>query len=546
MEWWSHLWLNEGYASFTEYLCVDHLFPKFDIWSQFMSFDLFRALELDALHNSHPIEVAVNHPNEVDEIFDAISYCKGASVIRMLYHWLGDDVFRRGMSLYLNRHKYGNAVTEDLWSALADASGKPVALVMTTWTKQKGFPVIAVDLKLDDGQQKLILRQEKFCADGNLPSSEKDALWMVPITMTTHKSRSQIGTLLETRETEVPLDGISTDDFVKVNSEFVGPYRVAYSSQCLKQLTSAVVTKTLSPIDRLNIENDLFALVQSGRKSTSDYLDFLSNYAHEEDLSVWSSINNGLGKLNTLLSHSDLRPKYHKFGRRLLSPIFAKLGWDARPNESHQDGLLRSRVIARLVAFQYVGIITEANNRFEAHIKGIKPIPADLRSAVYKAVASTADGSKFDQLLNEYRKAELHEEKIRIVQSLGSVGTIQKLEQVLEFAMSSEVRAQDAIFVIIAVSLNSLGRDTAWNFFKTNKDELRSRYEGGPLLTRLIKSLAENFASLDKVTEIEQFFEQNSMPGTERTVQQALESVRLNCSWLERDFKGLEQFLSSC
>ena len=94
MEWWTHLWLNEGYASFVEFLCVDHIFPDYDIWTQFVTDMYTRALELDCLKNSHPIEVAVGHPSEVDEIFDEISYNKGASVIRMLHHYIGDEDFR--------------------------------------------------------------------------------------------------------------------------------------------------------------------------------------------------------------------------------------------------------------------------------------------------------------------------------------------------------------------------------------------------------------------------------------------------------------------
>lgn len=145
-----------GYASFVEYLCVDELFPNYHIWTQFVTQTYTRALELDGLHNSHPIEVPVGHPSEVDEIFDDISYSKGASVIRMLHRFLGDEAFRAGMSLYLNRHKFGNTQTEDLWydtlldgfssanpmfvrrAALEEASKKPVGAVMTTWTKQKG------------------------------------------------------------------------------------------------------------------------------------------------------------------------------------------------------------------------------------------------------------------------------------------------------------------------------------------------------------------------------------------------------------------------
>ncbi|KAG8140073.1 hypothetical protein E2320_002801 [Naja naja] len=166
MEWWTHLWLNEGFASWIEYLCVDHCFPEYDIWTQFVSADYTRAQELDALDNSHPIEVNVGHPSEVDEIFDAISYSKGASVIRMLHDYIGDEDFRKGMHLYLTKFQHKNASTEDLWGSLEDASGKPIAAVMNTWTKQMGFPLVYIEGEQQEDNKVLKLVQKKFCASG--------------------------------------------------------------------------------------------------------------------------------------------------------------------------------------------------------------------------------------------------------------------------------------------------------------------------------------------------------------------------------------------
>ena len=99
-------------------------FLKFQ--TQFVSDTLIPALELDALKNSHPIEVEVGHPCEVEEIFDSISYNKGASVIRMLHDYIGNDAFKQGMKHYLTTHSYKNTQTEDLWASLETASGKPV------------------------------------------------------------------------------------------------------------------------------------------------------------------------------------------------------------------------------------------------------------------------------------------------------------------------------------------------------------------------------------------------------------------------------------
>jgi len=186
MEWWTHLWLNEGFASFMENLCTDKLYPDFKVFETFVPGTLIRALELDTLASSHPIEVPVGHPTEVDEIFDIISYNKGASVIRMLYNWIGEDAFKAGMKTYLTKYSYQNTETPQLWAELGEASGQPVQKVMATWTEQMGFPVISVKSRQEGADRIVSLSQTKFTA--GLTSDKADVskyFWNIPITITT-------------------------------------------------------------------------------------------------------------------------------------------------------------------------------------------------------------------------------------------------------------------------------------------------------------------------------------------------------------------------
>ena len=187
------MWLNEGFATWIEYLCVDHCLPELDIWTNFVTSDYCRALELDSLKTSHPIEVQVGPPSEVDEIFDAISYSKGASTIRMLHSYIGDEAFRAGLHNYLDKFKYKNAVTEDLWEALSNASKKPVEEIMELWTKQVGYPCINVSSNINDKNETVLtLTQQRFFSNGSKPTQEESYLWKVPITVITAKSYPNI------------------------------------------------------------------------------------------------------------------------------------------------------------------------------------------------------------------------------------------------------------------------------------------------------------------------------------------------------------------
>jgi puromycin-sensitive aminopeptidase len=167
-----------------EFLCVDKIFPEYCIWEQFVKDYYFEALELDCLRNSHPIQVSVDHPSTISSIFDSISYDKGSSVIRMLNNYLGDDTFKKGMNLYLTRHQYDNAETQDLWAALGEASGKPVSKIMSTWTKQMGFPLITVNKVTQVGDEKVLsLSYDKYWSCPKLKAKGSDFKWIIPLTV---------------------------------------------------------------------------------------------------------------------------------------------------------------------------------------------------------------------------------------------------------------------------------------------------------------------------------------------------------------------------
>ncbi|XP_060534804.1 puromycin-sensitive aminopeptidase [Cylas formicarius] len=544
MEWWTHLWLNEGYASFVEFLCVDYLFPEYDIWTQFVNESYIRALELDGLKNSHPIEVPVGNPSEIDEIFDDISYNKGASVIRMLHHYIGDEDFRKGMHVYLTKHQYKNTFTEDLWQALEEASNKPVGEVMSTWTKQMGFPQVTVSsTPLAGGKGvKLTLTQSKFTADGS-PASD-DYLWMIPVSISTSKNPREeaVSTVLKARTTEITVADVEQTDWVKVNPGTIGFYRTKYPSDMLEKFVPAIRDKTLPPLDRLGLLDDLFAMVKAGHTGTVEILKFLNAFEDETDYNVWSSINNILSRLSQLLGNTEHKPGFDKYQKQLLRKVYERLGWNVRANETHLDTLLRGLVLGRMALLSDKATIEEARARLAKHIAGDEVLPADMRSACYRAVLRAGGQDEYDTLLKLYRSTDLHEEKDRISRSLGAAQDPALLKKVLDFAMSDEVRSQDTVFVIISVSHNAIGRDLTWEFFKSNWDKILERYSGF-LLTRLVKYLTENFATEQKLREVETYFKEHQAPGTERTVQQAVETIQLNVDWLRRDGAAIRDYL---
>src|SRR4051812_48685770 len=144
MDFWDGLWLNEGFATWMSWYSCNKFYPEWKVWETYVTDTLQGAMSLDSLRSSHPIEVPVKRADEVNQIFDAISYSKGSCVIRMVSKYLGEDVFMEGIRQYLKKHAYGNTETGDLWKSLSAASGKDVATIMNIWTKRVGYPVVAV------------------------------------------------------------------------------------------------------------------------------------------------------------------------------------------------------------------------------------------------------------------------------------------------------------------------------------------------------------------------------------------------------------------
>lgn len=545
MEWWTHLWLNEGFASWIEYLCVDNCFPDYDIWTQFTTQDYTRALVSDALLSSHPIEVPVGHPDEIDEIFDLISYCKGSSIIRMLHDFIGDETFRKGMHAYLNKHKYKNTFTEDLWAALGEASGKPIERIMTTWTKQMGFPVLAVSAEQKGTSRVLKITQTKFNANGPLEGDTSS--WMVPISIATsaNPSEAAVKVVLDAASTTVTVENVKPDQWVKLNPGTVGFYRTHYSPEMLESLLPGIRDQSLPARDRLGIITDLFALAKAGQANTVEVLKVMEAYENETNYTVWTEITSNLDVLASLLSATNYGRLLQEFTKNLCSKVYKKVGWTPAEKEGHLDAMLRALILRVLGKNNHKDVVAEARNKFTAHASGGEQISADLRTAVYATVLTHGDEATFDEMLKLFKVQDLHEEKERIMRTLGNVKDEKLIKRVLDFAISDDVRSQDSVFVLGGACGGKLGQELVWKFTQEKWSLLSSRYQGGFLLSRLVSLATANFSSEDKALEVEAFFKSNPAPAAERTIQQSLENIRLRANWLKRDSEEIEKWLKT-
>ncbi|MDO8482318.1 MAG: M1 family metallopeptidase [bacterium] len=537
MEWWTHLWLNEGFASYIEYLAVDKLYPSWNIWTQFAYMDLSRALALDALKHTHPIEIPVHHPDEIAEIFDEVSYSKGASVIRMLADYLGEKDFRDGLRMYLKKHSYANASTIHLWQAFAKVSGKPVEKIMKNWTGKGGYPVVSANLK----NGKLELTQKRFFSNPESSKQVKDkTLWSVPISVLEGAHRQ--GVLLEKGRA---LATLRSKDWLKINSGESGFFRTAYSPELLEKLREPLRAGKLSELDRLGLVRDAFALAEGGVTETAEALKLATDYRGEDSYTVWAEMSLHLRKVFNLIADSCVAESYKKFACGIFEKAVKKVSWSPQKGENQNQTLLRSLILGNAGDYSHVETIAAAKKLFTDFLEHGKEVPADLRGAVYGVAAEHLGEKEFDKVMMFYKKETLHEEQGRLGRALASFADKKLLSHVLEFSLSKDVRSQDTLSLVAGVWSNPVGRDLAWSFVKKNWPIFLERYgSGGYSLSRLVKS-GSVFHTREQYDDFKQFFKTHSAPGASRAVEQVLEKIDGNIRWLARDGKNIEKWLSN-
>jgi len=521
MKWWNDLWLNESFATFMATKIVNKFYPEWDLWDQFLGDAMLEAMSLDALKNSHPINVDVKHPAQIREIFDAISYDKGGNVLRMLENYVGMENFRKGLKYYLTQHKYSNAEGQDLWKSIGKVARKPVDTMMKTWIDQVGYPV--VDVKRNNS--KVSLTQRRFLSDGSISSKNK---WAIPIHIEEGNHENSI--LMKSQKSVVSLK--NTDSNFIINSGRYGFYRVQYDDNSLANLSLLIDEKILDHVDRWSLQNDLFSQCVSGTKKIQEYLDFTTSYHDEDDYITLHNLLQNLYHLYKLTRKEKFSDEIRTYTAQFLGTIFDRLGWDSQKNEKHTDALLRSFVITALGKLGDKEILNEAKKRFNKFLKNKNSLAADLQEPVFILLAWQGNEKTYNKLLSLYKKSTLQEEKIRFLMAMCNFKQKNLLLKTLTLSLTPEVRSQNIRVPIMGVSANIYGSDILWPWLKNHWKKLVGRFGvGNPLANRIVASIGGVIDDKQE-NDVRKFFKRNPLPGTERVIEQTLERVRIRSKFL--------------
>ena len=532
MRWWNGIWLNEAFATFMEMLAVHAWKPE---WKRWESFCVSRAaaMSIDGLRSTRPIEFPVLSPEDCRAMFDILTYEKGAAVLRMLEQFLGDDLFRDGIRLYLKKHQFANTETSDLWDALESASREPVRKMMDSWIFQPGFPILDAAPTADGRGLKISQRRFFYLPEDN------DQLWHVPV-MVRAKTEQGVSThklLLTTREANLELP--ARVEWALLNEGGHGFYRVHYAPQLLESITKNL--SALAPIERFGLVNDTWAATVAGLGPLSEFLKMARLFSSETDINVWRALLGAFSYLDMIASDND-RPALASAVRAIVGPASARLGWEPKPGESELERQLRGMLIGTLGT---IGEDPEVQKKARELYARFEDAPEsadrDLMPPLVNILAYCGDAARYQEYKRKFKNPRTPQEEQRYLFALANFRDRQLLEKTLEMTLDGEVRTQNAPYLMHSLLLNNTFRYQAWDYLRAHWPDMVQKYPDNAL-PRMCEAVV---ALLDREDEVKKFFAEHRVRLGGKIIDQHLERLSVAAGFRHREGEKLPATLKA-
>ncbi|KAM6104836.1 LOW QUALITY PROTEIN: endoplasmic reticulum aminopeptidase 1-like [Pterocles gutturalis] len=579
MEWWNDLWLNEGFAKFTEFVSVSVTHPELRVEDYFLR-KCFDAMAVDALNSSHPISTPVEDPAQILEMFDSVSYEKGCCILNMLRDYLTADVLKAGLVRYL-KYSYQNTKNEDLRNSMANicptegtdknelqgdgfcrrsrqslanahwTKGETldVRAMMDTWTLQKGFPLVTVTMR----GKNVHLQQERYMKGVNSPSST-GYLWHIPLTYITSKSDTVQRFLMTTKAVMFLFPDViilpEEVEWVKFNVDMNGYYIVHYEDDgwnCLINLLKENHT-VISSNDRASLINSIFQLVRIKKISISKAFDLTLYLKHEREIMPVLQGMHELIPIYRLMERRDVdgTAKHLKeYIVHLFKDLIDKQSWSDEGSVSER--LLRHSLLLFACMHRYEPCMDKAKGYFTERQKsnGTLSLPADVKTAVYAVGAQTDEG--WDFLLSKYRLHSFNAERENIELTLSLSRSKDKLQWLMDQGLRGDVmRTQDLPHIIVFVAKNPSGYHLDWTFLKENWEKVVEKFQlGSTSIAHIVTGVTSRYSTRSQLAQVKEFFSSLEEKSARlRCVQQALETIEDNI-WMDRNFEKVKAWLQN-
>ncbi|KAK7788600.1 hypothetical protein R5R35_008941 [Gryllus longicercus] len=563
-KWWNDLWLKEGFATYMGYKATAYVEPTWRVEHQFINKILHNVFALDALESSHPISVPVDHPDQIRQIFDSISYEKGASLIRMMSHFLGEDTFRSGLSNYLEEFKYSNTQQDDLWESLTTQAHLDGSLpthvtvdrIMDTWTLQVGYPV--VNVMRDYNKNAATISQQIFLLNGEIEIMKNYIMptWWVPLTFTTQDNPDFNTTRprfwLENTPS-VDIEGLPDENsWILFNLQQTGYYRVNYDNHNWGLLTNEFLH--LPDVTRMQLLDDAFNLARAGHLSYAIALNLTKQLSNDEEYLPWAAATPVLGYLKDMLALSPIYGNFKTMVLKTLENLYNKLEFDERASDTHLERLNRVNILEWACNLGQEQCVWHARAKFRLWMSQDNrkitdnPISPNQKAVVYCTAIKYGGNDEWDFAWKKYLSANLGSEKETLLDALGCSSQPWLLNRYLNWMLSNDsgIRKQDGPRVFNSVSQNVMGHSLAFNFLRNNWEDILDYYGlAFARVSSMVSSLATYMNTQLQLEELMKFREENAgnLGTTDLAFKQTIEKVKSNIRWMEKSNKEVDEWL---
>ena len=514
MKWWDNIWLNEGFATWMENKPVAAMHPEWNI-DQMVASGEDQTLGLDAAPTTRAIRAKAETRDEIEEMFDGISYGKASDVLLTVENYLGPETFRKGVHAYLSAHLYSNATAEDFWNAQTSTSHKPVDKIMESFVAQPGEPILTFG-ELAGGKVSVI--QKRFFLS---PSIEPDPSqkWTIPVCF---KSG------MDTQRCEVlkPVDSTlktPTSGLFFANAGGKGYYRTAYPPSVYATLVANIETG-LAPTERISLIGDEWAQVRSNKAPVGSYLDLATALKSDPNAEVLSNAIGGVDAIyDRVAGTSEEKAALAAWIRSTFAPEYAKLGTPS-PGDSPNTIDLRAHLFELL---GYYGkdraVLAQARQITEMYLADPASVDPTLGQTALAVAARNGDAALFDQLqkiAETSTNPEIQEGSLRLLPEFEDPALVQRS---LDYAASDKVRNQDALIQFaIALQIDAT-RDIAWKYVKSHWSTVKTLLT--PEMGSALVGSTGAFCSVEARDDVTAFFATHKVPAAERTLKHAIEHI---------------------
>jgi aminopeptidase N len=536
MRWWDDLWLNEGFASWMAARTAEKLHPEWN--TTLAAIDVRQsAMRQDARITTHPIVHHVATVEQANQAFDSITYNKGESVIRMLEGYVGATVWRDGVRRYLKAHAYDNTVSEDLWRELDAVAGadKPVSTIARDFTLLPGVPMLRVDsAACSGGNTTLTLKQSEFSTD--LPN-KKPLRWHIPVIART-LGRETVNTLTEKGGATVTVPGCGA---LLVNAGQSGYYRTLYPAAPFAALRDAFAK--LPAIDQLGVMDDANALSLTGLMPEASFLELVNVTPVDADPQVWRYIAARLQDLDDFYrARPNSQRAFRQFAMHRLRPVFAAVGWTARPNDSVPTHILRAQLIATLGKLADPEVIAEARRRYAAQETDPSAMPEELRLVLLRVVARHADAQTWDALHRQATEEKTPLIKDKLFEILAAPVDEALARRALDLALTDEPGATNGARMINEVGAHD--PDLAFNYALLHRPQVEKLVDNSSR-SRYFAEIASGSANPDTSAKLKAYAGAFLASGSRRAADESIADIRYRIRVKDERLPQIDAWLAS-